>query len=245
MAELLTALESECPDHSVLAYSCLRDAIDGFEKDGVVCDLGLVLHTVPGEHQSIEVLHLLSTAPLTRWLVVNGVWCESVARTETTWPLAFQVPLRLLHSRLASELAVIAGEKTALAATAGRDEAFEFNVPAVPIEGCTRRVAVRSPDPAMANSLSDLLAQRGAEVVGSVTEADAMVVDVDNGGDRIPTELQDRPSRIPVIGVQSMTTFERTQELKAKGFAAVVPKLAMDHRLLEVILAVTQKPTLT
>ncbi len=234
MSELLSVLESHCPESSRTTVANLTDALRQFEDDGVVCDLGLVLHTVPGEHLSSDVVRLLTVAPLTRWLVVGGVWCESIGRTEDAWPSAFQVSLRLLGPRLQRELQVISGERPALMPTAGRDEAFEFNASPLPKPSRSSRVHVDSPDPAMTTWIQELLLRHGIEIVDSTSEADVVVADLDPDGQHNWLNL---PSDVQVVGIQSMTTAESVSESNRIGIKTVVPKLAIDHVLPDAIVA--------
>ena len=235
MAELLSVLERHCPESSRKFAASLDEVIRAFEDDSLVCDFGLVLHTVPGEHPSADVVRLLTVAPLTRWLVVGGVWCESIGRTEDAWPSAFQVPLRLLGPRLQRELQVIFGQRPALMPTAGRDEAFEFNASPLPKPGQSRRVLVLSPDAAMVAWIQELLVRHGIEIVNSKDEADVVVADLDP--DRHPS--LNLPTDVPVVGIQSMTTAESDREFPRLSIKTVVPKLAIDHVLPNAIVDAT------
>ena len=240
MHELLNVLRAHTAERSAQIVAGVREAARLLKDQPVDYALGLVLHTVPGEHETSDVLSLLAAAPLTRWLVVNGFWCESVGRTESVWPLAFQVPLRLLEPRLEIELQVIQGAQPALAATAGRDEVFEFNASSSPQQCLSHRVFVDSPDSEVAAWISELLRRQGVTIVKSVSEADAMIVDVDPwcsdfGFEELEKKLQYGSTKPPVIAIQSMPTLGRTQELTTHGIARVVPKLAVNHVLADTI----------
>lgn len=107
----------------VKCCATLRDLFDFAETS---LDLILVLQHWPDEYPRSGIEKLLGEFPVSRILCCYGAWCASMGRTRAIWPPACLVPCDEYDIRLAQEIAVLAGDRTALPVTAGFDELFEF-----------------------------------------------------------------------------------------------------------------------
>ncbi len=93
-------------------------------------DLVVVCQWWPDEFTAEDVDALLGRAATARVVCCYGPWCESDGRRGTPWPAALRVPARRAAERILRELDVLAGRRTALPATASRDETAAFDLDA-------------------------------------------------------------------------------------------------------------------
>jgi hypothetical protein len=100
------------------------DRGDGLSADRP--DLLVVLQSWPDQFTPADVCFITQYAPLARVIVCYGSWCGADGRTRSVWPLAWRIPVEGFAERLAIELAVIAGDRPPLPATASREELFRW-----------------------------------------------------------------------------------------------------------------------
>ena len=72
----------------------LTTALREIAADSWIPDLVVVMQSWPDEFSARDVDHLFAFAPLARFVVCYGDWCESDGRNRAVWPLAVRIPMR-------------------------------------------------------------------------------------------------------------------------------------------------------
>ena len=169
MATVRDWLRAVEPFANVRHQHRLPDSSQGALPDDSSPDMVIVCQSWPDEFSASDVSTSLGRWPLALWVCCFGSWCESDGRTRTIWPIGIRVPARAAVSRLTQLWEIVAHRRNELLPlTASRDEAFEFDTSlrnaAARMRNTLRgqAVSIRSPDPALRQWLSDLVATLGA-----------------------------------------------------------------------------------
>lgn len=125
MESVVAAVVRHC--RQLVRYSSLNDVAAVEDSPQLI----VVVQQFPDEYPSSEVLRLLSDFPISRLICCYGPWCAADGRTRNIWPPAVRVPIGEFEHRLLRERDVIAGTEAALDRTAGLDELFPFDHPAL------------------------------------------------------------------------------------------------------------------
>jgi hypothetical protein len=215
----------------------MHSAIKEIERTNQLPDLIVVIQSQPDEYCRAEIDSLGSLAPLARWVVCCGAWCESEGRTRQLWPLASRVPLRSAISRIQQEWRTLRGENVSMLPPSGsREEVFAADHSSCHVATSPVLVLVDSADVEYARYLRELLVDAGHEIL-----------EMSDGEDRVPQvllcdldpwevvrqqrvhELQERYPFAQIVGLMSMPEAERT------GDFPVVPKLGSQQLILDAI----------
>ena len=236
---------------NVARHASLGEALDQLAGGDWIPDLIVVVQSWPDEVTRQEIDRLSRFAPLARWVVCCGSWCESDGRTRDLWPLAVRVPLRSAMSRLQHEWRLLCGENVAsLPMSASREETFAIDHPE-PGGGVAARslsVIVCSPDPEYRRYLHELLVQAGhtvdCEVGAKRDRVDAnspprvFLLDVDPWSEQQRADVLELSDRFPndrIVGLMSLPSPEATAELMELGVVDVLPKLGDQQRIVDTI----------
>ena len=199
----------------------LESALEQFSADDWIPDLIVMIQSWPDEVTRPEIDRLSRFAPLARWVVCYGVWCEGDGRTRDLWPLAVRVPLWSAPSRLMHEWRLLCGESVPpLPMSASREEAFSVDYPELrgravagssTVGAGASSVIVRSPDSAYQHSLWQLLTEAGHAIASDANAVDAIVVGVNSEHGR-PSE--NPPPRVWLLDVDPWTEQRRAEVLE-------------------------------
>ena len=149
----------------VKQFRSLVDALPWLESSTWIPDLVVIVQSWPDEYTRDDVERLGRAAPLARWLVSYGAWCESDGRTRDLWPLAVRVPVCSAAARLDAEWRLLCDQGgPALPMSASREESFAVDHPPLARSVSPGSVAVSSPDPAYRRYLLELLTAAGHRV---------------------------------------------------------------------------------
>lgn len=221
-------------------------------------DLVIVLQSRPQQFAPRDVAAWLAHWPLARWIVCEGLWCESDGRNGSCWPAALRVPAREAPTRIALELKVVDNTLPPLPWTASRDECFEFqlarlpDLPAPPGSGRSPHIAVRSPDRAYGRFLEDACRQAGCKLDRVAPEVIFWDLDPWTKSQQeslracraslsksAPPPSQEspdaRPPRPTVVGITSWETPQLRREARSAGVARLCSRLAGLPELLQTL----------
>lgn len=193
-------------------------------------DLVVALQSHPDEYSSAEIARLLAHAPIARWIVVAGAWCEADGRRRDLWPTAARVPAVWAVERLQTEWSLlIAGQGTPLPLTATRDECFAADHPPsdIPLNGL--RVYVASPDRSWRETQAILIQQAGATPVEDPDQATVLWLDGDpweTGGRHQVEAFHAEQPDTPIVVSLDFPLPELVEDVRTAGATAVLPKLA-------------------
>jgi hypothetical protein len=233
MRPILCCLEQHAPGSAIEHAETIEHALGLTIDRHWFPDLGVVCQHWPDEFARSGVERLLSLLPVTRWVCCFGAWCESDGRNRDIWPLSVRVAARCAGDRIRRELAVLAGEQSALPLTAARDEIFEFDCP-LPYEPFLEGpVLVKSPDGALRRSISSLLTTiRNPK--SKIQNPIAVVWDVDPCSEAVLSQLRNFSSQNRDVAVVALSGFahpEDVQALRCCGADAVLTKLTAPAEL--------------
>lgn len=233
----------------------MHEALASLSATVWIPDLIVVLQSHPDEYTGSEIDQFHQFAPLARWVVCCGSWCESEGRTRNLWPLALRVPLRSAASRIQREWQLLCGDNLRpLPMSASREECFDVDHPSGTVQSPTVPfgtmpfepvdVVVSSPDIEYRRYLLELLTCSGHRVATEPNQNDAsndvalatvVAFDVDPWGERRQAELQDLLRRFPgcsIVGLMNLPSPDEIAELIELGVASVLPKLGDQQRIL-------------
>ena len=236
---------------NVERHAGLDAALEQLAAGDLIPDLIVVVQSWPDEVTRQEIDRLSRFAPLARWVVCCGAWCESDGRTRDLWPLAVRVPLRSAMSRLQHEWRLLCGENVApLPMSASREETFAIDhpEPGGGVAAGSLPVIVRSPDPEYRRYLQELLVRAGyvveCEVGTNEDRADAgsplriCLLDLDPWNEQRQADVRELRNRFPndrIVGLMSLPSPEATAELMELGVVDVLPKLGDQQRIIDTI----------
>ena len=236
---------------NVARHASLGEALDQLAAGDWIPDLIVVVQSWPDEVTRREIDRLSRFAPLARWVVCCGSWCESDGRTRDLWPLAVRVPLRSAMSRLQHEWRLLCGENVSpLPMSASREETFAIDhpEPGGGVAADSLCVIVRSPDPEYRRYLQELLVHAGhaadCEVSAKRDRVDAnspprvFLLDVDPWSEQRRADVLEFSKRFPndrIVGLMSLPSPEATAELIKLGLVDVLPKLGDQQRIVNAI----------
>jgi len=205
-------------------------------------DLVVIFQSWPDEYSPVEIDQLSRLAPLARWVVCHGSWCESDGRTRDLWPLAVRVPLRSAESRLTHEWQLLNGAPVAsLPMSASREEAFGVDHEGLQNAERPVTVAVSSADPEYQRYLTEFLARLGHTVVDDaddVADPSVWLIDLDPWDEQRRDSIRQIRAYFPgpsLIGLMNLSAPELTEELLEMGVAEVLPKLGSQQQILDAV----------
>lgn len=224
------------------AFASLAQALLQLRSKAWNPDLVVIVQNWSDEHSRDEIDQLSRLAPLARWVVCYGSWCESDGRTRDLWPLAVRVPLRSAESRLAHEWRLLNGDAVVpLPMSASREETFGVDHAKLFSVERPVVVAVNSPDVEYQRYLVELLSRMGHSVVLPSEEfesPDVWLLDLDPWDQERRSSVQQICAREPkanMVGLMNLPAPELTRELLEMGMIDVLPKLGSQQRLLDAI----------
>lgn len=264
-AELQTWIMQTVPQDRWKHIASLSDGLKILEKANWIPDLVLFIQSWPDEYSRHEIDQLGRLAPLARWLVAYGSWCESDGRTRDIWPLAVRVPLRSAVARLQTEWQGLNKPSGfPLLMSASREETFAADHPMIESHGPASRVIVCSPDGEYRRYVLELLQLNGQMATGDQsgvsprkvsipTEETPPVIlfDIDPWGKERRSVLGEVQAAYPysrILGLMNLASPEDVSELLEAGVDVILPKLGDQQRILEQLQEnlpmKRQKPTL-
>jgi hypothetical protein len=230
---------------TIRAFRELTTALREIAADSWIPDLVVVIQSWPDEFSPDDVDRLLNFAPLARYAVCCGDWCESDGHNRAIWPLAARIPLRSAQARIEREWQLLNNKPGAvpLPLSASRDEIFAVDHP--PLNGSIHRgsVTVDSPDSAYRRYLVQLVSQAG-DTSQTANEADVtslhsvVLFDADPWNDRRRETLMQLRAQAPasrIIALQSLPDANAAELLRRSGADALLPKLGDQQRLLDAV----------
>jgi len=221
----------------------LSDALTHYADLSWIPDLIVVLQSWPDEHTRREVDELSRMAPLSRWVVSYGSWCESDGRTRNLWPQAVRVPWWAAQGRIEREWRLLKGESSiAMPMSSSREEVFGFDHPEFLTSG-SKLVLIDSPDSEYRHGLSDLLTASGHSVITFEDfERDftphCILFDVDPWGEERQRRLHlltAKCSNTPTWGLANRPDVDAMQSQGELGLISVFPKLGNHQQILTAI----------
>lgn len=228
-------------DASLKYFSSLIQAFDE-KPDEWLPDLVVLMQSWPDEFSNAEIRQLGRLAPLARWVVCCGAWCQSDGRTRDNWPLAVRIPVHLANARLQAEWSLLCAETLdSIPISASREEIFGFEHGDLTAETRTT-VLVSSPDHAWAAYIRDVLQSVGHTVVDEKnghggTGPRVVVVDCDPWEYReasLNLLRRDYPTSA-IVALFAMPEPDLTDHLLQDGIATVLPKLGSQQRLCDAV----------
>ncbi len=234
------------------AFASLAQALLQLRSQAWNPDLVVIVQSWSDEHSRDEIDQLSRLAPLARWVVCYGSWCESDGRTRDLWPLAVRVPLRSAESRLAHEWRLLNGEAIhSVPMSASREEAFGVDHAKLVSVERAAVIAISSADAEYQRYLSELLCRMGHTVVQPSDEfesPDVWLLDLDPWDQKRRSSVQQIRTQEPkanMVGLMNLPAPELTRELLEMGMIDVLPKLGSQQRLLDTIaICLNDKPRL-
>lgn len=218
-------------------YARLDEGLTAIAVSNWIPDLVVVLQNSPDEFSAADIHRLSQHAPLARWVVCFGPWCESDGRTRDLWPLAVRVPRRSARSRLLQEQQVLGNSHEPLPLSASREEIFPFDHSPLGRTDVAATIAVCSPDAAYARYLNELLTSSGHRVTTVPNDFDAnidwILYDVDPPTPARMTELGSLIQRFGAARVLALTALLAPQ---IDG-VTLVPKLGSQQQILDAVAA--------
>ena len=239
------AIPAECVRH----FSSLAAGLQLLAESTWIPDVILIVQSLPDEFRRSEMNQLGQFAPLARWIVAYGSWCESDGRTRDIWPLAVRVPLRSAVARFEREWQGLSDQRIyPLPMSASREEAFAIDHPPLISTSTAAAVVVCSPDGEYRRYLAELMTSAGMLVIeesSTVGGSSActgkpltILFDIDPWGAARYSALCHLQSRYPgqkIVGVMHLPSPAETAALLGLGLAAVLPKLGDQQRILDAV----------
>lgn len=235
----LTARSVRCVIHhfATIPKFCAAEILANWHPDLVV-----ILESHPDEFSRSDLDQLSQRAPLARWVVCAGAWCESAARTRELWPLAVRTPLHAAKQRLDYEWTLVSeGTAAAVPPSASREECFLRDYPPLTRASVSVPVGIETADSAYRAYLVDLLLDAGHTVVDPGI-ARLVIRDLDpwptvrarmNAGN-------ESTSRVPELGLMEWPDPEHVSEALEAGIVAVVAKLTDQRELLDTLVRISE-----
>jgi hypothetical protein len=212
----------------------MEQAVCDITQTQQIADLIVVIQSHLDEYCQRDLDELGRLAPLARWVVCSGAWCESEGRTRNLWPLAVRVPLRSAPLRLLDEWRMLCGENVKpLPLSGSREEAFDADHGPLRKATVSISVLVDSPDAEYARYLRELLVESGHEVAASDPSPQVILCDLDPWGparQQSAEHLQLRYPHAQLVGLMSRPEVEVVDEYP------VIPKLGSQQQILDAIL---------
>jgi hypothetical protein len=216
----------------------MEQAIVELTQTQQIPDLIVVIQSHLDEYCQRGIDELGRLAPLARWVVCSGAWCESEGRTRQLWPLAVRVPLRSATLRLFDEWRMLCGENVKpLPLSGSREEAFEADHGPLLKATVSISVLVDSPDVEYSRYLSELLAASGHTVLARDASSDSspqvILCDLDPWGQarrQSAEHLLERYPHAQLVGLMSRPEVEVVDEYP------VIPKLGSQQQILDAVL---------
>ncbi len=239
---LATALQPADQHH----FSDLTSALRETSRTNSIPDLIVIVQSRPDEFSASEIASLFAFAPLARFVVAYGAWCESDGRNRHLWPLAVRVPLRSAAARIEREWRLLheARGLEPLPLSASREEVFAADHPPLTQTSSPQTVLVVSPDPAYRRYLSELLASAGHAVCSADAPTPgspptAILLDADPWdearADQLENLLQQHPTA-NTIALMSLPQPEHEAAITGLGANTVLPKLGDQSSTLNAIM---------
>lgn len=250
-AELQAWILRTIPQESRQHFHSLADGLRTLEKAIWIPDLVVFIQSWPDEYTRQEIDQLGRLAPLARWLVAYGSWCESDGRTRDIWPLAVRVPLRSAVTRLQREWQGLCEPSGfPLLMSASREETFAADHPLIEPQAPASHVAVCSPDGEYRRYLMELLHLNGQTAIVSEPPSDSplsdsiprqerppvILFDLDPWGEERRSALRDLQAAHPharILGLMNLPCPEEVAHLHEIGVDMILPKLGDQQRILE------------
>jgi len=202
-------------------------------------DLVILIQSHPDEFPASTLGMLSQRAPLARWVVCAGQWCESEVRTRGIWPAAVRVPLTDAASRLDYEWAVLQGAVAdPIPGTGSRDDLFLVDHPPVSEAVRPLQIGLAVRDPAYRMFLAEFLERSGHEVAATEQAVPAVVmIDLDPWPATRPEVLRIR-QHLPgaeLLGLLASQDPTVVDEACQVGVRTCVSKLADLRQFLTVV----------
>ncbi len=249
-AELQAWILQAIPQDNWQHFHTLADGLRILEKAIWIPDVVVFIQSWPDEYSRQEIDHLGRLAPLARWLVGYGSWCESDGRTRDIWPLAVRVPLRSAVTRLQREWQGLCEPSDfPLLMSASREETFAADHPFIEPQAPASHVIVCSPDGEYRRYLVELLLLNGqaattGEQYGAspssacilIQEPPVILFDLDPWGEERRSALRDVQAvhlHARILGLMNLTSPEEIAQLREIGVDVIFPKLGDQQRILE------------
>lgn len=240
--EIWPHIEQSLASWDVCEFPRLTNLMEAVETQGFFADLVVVCQSWRDEYAAQEVKSGLASLPVARWICVVGPWCESEGRHGSRWPLALRVPLHSLGTRMANEIAVVQGRLPALAITAAREEAFEFDYRStVPKHSNPKAtLTILSPDREWKSWMRDLCREGGLEWTDLEpgTSPEILILDLDPLTASTPAKirsLREQHARSHIVGFLGLVNRADRKELQSLGVEVVLSKLTPPAELLATI----------
>lgn len=250
-AELQVWILHAIPQENWQHFHTLADGLRTLEKAIWIPDLVVFIQSWPDEYSRHEIDHFGRLAPLARWLVAYGSWCESDGRTRDIWPLAVRVPLRSAVTRLQREWQGLCEPMGfPLLMSASREETFSADHPLIHPQAPASNVIVCSPDGEYRRYLVELLHFNGQTAatsgqcgtspssvsIPSQERPPVILFDLDPWGEERRSALRDMQAAHPharILGLMNLPCPEEVALLREIGVDVILPKLGDQQRILE------------
>lgn len=218
-------------------------------------DLVVVCLNDSDEFSVVDVQHVMALFPIAEWVCFYGPWCDSDGRNRDIWPAAVRLPADQAaawwHRRSAGRSV---SDRDALPLTASRGEIFAVrNGGLLPVTLAGITMGIVSPDVAWASLWREVLRRAGARVeplpaweplTGTVPFR-GLLWDADPWEAHRAVELQTLRNRfegVALIAAVGFFTQAFAQELRTRGAASVISKLAPLEDSVAAICAAVQSP---
>lgn len=207
-------------------------------------DLVIVFQSWSDEFPSGQIDRIAQMAPLARWVVCYGAWCESDGRNRDIWPLAIRVPMRSARSRILQEWRLLHGDATSvMPMSASREEIFandhsqDFG-PVDPDFTDGSSVTIVSPDPEFRKYLGELLAAKSAGGQDSQSlGCHTWVIDIDPWSEEQLRRVEQIKLKAPHDGIICLTNLLENSdlaELRALP-VTILPKLGDQFSIVQAL----------
>lgn len=235
---LMEWIPATLQDAQVTPHLDIEQAVIELARTQQIPDLIVVIQSHLDEYCQQDIDELGRLAPLARWVVCSGAWCESEGRTRNLWPPAVRVPLRSATLRLFDEWRMLCGKHMkSLPLSGSREETFDADHGPLISATVSISVLVDSPDAEYARYLRELLLENGHRVVtGNVTgdpSPQVILCDLDPWGaarQQSAEHLLERYPHAQLVGLMSRPEVEVVDEYP------VIPKLGSQQQILDVVL---------
>ncbi|MEI8380677.1 MAG: hypothetical protein WCJ09_11140 [Planctomycetota bacterium] len=250
-AELQAWMLQAIPQDNWQHFHSLADGLRILEKAIWIPDLVVFIQSWPDEYSRHEIDHLGRLAPLARWLIGYGSWCESDGRTRDIWPLAVRVPLHSAVTRLQREWQGLCEPSDfPLLKSASREETFAADHPLIEPQAPAPHTIVCSPDGEYRRYLVELLHLNGQTAttkdeygaspssasIPSQERHPVILFDLDPWGEERHSALRDMQAAHPharILGLMNLPCPDDVAHLHEIGVDVILPKLGDQQRILE------------
>jgi len=192
------------------------------------------------DDEVIDIDRAWEQAPLTRWLICRGDWCESAGRTRGRWPQAVDIPISALTSQLQLEFDVLQNRSVPTAMTSDRNEVFAAGHP--PCTGSPLQeisIAWAGPDRTLGEAILTSCRAAGATLSDDAgTTADVLLFDGDpwtaTRQEQLAQQVAGGPPVVVLFGYLRPQYHDRAV---SHGAATAIEKLVPEQELFDAILA--------